>query len=168
MCLLLFPAVDINLSLDFVWVFHFRSISCPGGPPRGSVSRRQLPAPLGPTKCGWYSLSWWSQLPRQSIGGTIDGSHSQTCKTIKIVWRGKRLALWHSTILHEDWNTILSLGLRRPRNTLSALGSRRGPHGLLPALCDFPSRGAVRTANGEGSKLEGRPGTPLLVYPGSS
>ena len=39
---------------------------------------------------------------------------------------------------------------------------------MLLALCDFPSRGAVSTGSGEGSRLEGRPGTPLLVYLGSS
>ena len=55
-----------------------------------------------------------------------------------------------------------------PGDTLSVLGSRRGSQGLLLALCDFSSRGAVSTGSGEGSKLEGRPGTPLLVYLGSS
>ena len=76
--------------------------------------------------------------------------------------------VWYTTLLHEDWNIIVPRDLWGPTDALSVLGSRRGSQGLLLALCDFPSREGVSTGSGEGSKLEGRPGTPLQVYLGSS
>ena len=138
--------------------------STPSVPPGGGVSRHVSQAHVTTD----HSPSWWSRLPRLSTGGTIDWLSFLDCKTIKIILKGKLLTAWHSTIFHNDWNIIVPRDLWGPGDTLSVLGSRRGSQGLLLALCDFPSRGAVSTRSGEGSRLEGRPGTPLLLYLGSS
>lgn len=63
---------------------------------------------------------------------------------------------------------MILLSLWCPRDPLSAVGSRRGAQGLLEVLCGFPRRRVLKKGMGEGSKLEGRPGAPLLVYSGSS